>query len=133
MDYPFRKHTPGKLGKSKKMTEVEVRKSIIDFLKKLPDRCTFTVHTKPRGKFVSSSWPPVGWSDISGHWLRRAYTGPVSQDPHYAPVPLYIEVKTPDGVISIPQMKFIDARKKEGCIAFFADSVQAVRDNLGLI
>lgn len=115
------------------MTETDVRKEIIDFLKKLPDRCVFTVHVKPRGKFVSKSWPPTGWPDISGHWLRRAYTGPQSSTAHYTPVPLYIEVKTPDGVISLDQMRFIDARKKEGCVAFFADGVQAVRDNLRVL
>lgn len=113
------------------MTETEIRKDIADFLKKT-GRCTFTLHVKGKGVSVGK-WPPAGWPDISGHWLRQGYKGLESNTPYYVATPLYIEVKTPEGVISLDQMRFIDARKKEGCIAFFADSVQAVRDNLGVI
>lgn len=100
------------------VTEAEIRKEIAVFLADYPARCLFTLHVKPRGKFVSKHWPPPGWPDISGVWDGKG---------------LFIEVKKPDGrTISQDQIKFIDRARKMGHHAFFANCVQDVRKELGV-
>jgi hypothetical protein len=99
------------------VTEADIRRQIVEFLQRHSDRCLFTVNAKPRGKFVSKSWPPKGWSDLSGAWDGRA---------------LFIEVKTPDGKVYQEQIIFRDKARALGCIAFFASSVEDVKRELGI-
>lgn len=68
----------------------------------------------------------AGLPDLAG-WLpsRRDVLGLV----HRA-VPLYIEVKRPSGVRRPEQVCFIEEAKKDGCIAFFAESWDDVVSNL---
>lgn len=100
------------------VTEAEIRKDIAKYLSQYPERCLFTLHVKPRGKFVSKHWPPPGWSDISGVWDGRG---------------LFIEVKTPTGrTISQDQIKFIDRARAMGHFAFFANCIGDVQRELGL-
>lgn len=111
-------------------TEAEIRKEICDFLKTFPDDVIFTVMAKPRGKFVSSSWPPKGYSDIPG--AIRKTGGKDGATRFYYAVPFFLEVKTPTGKIYQEQVQFIDRAKAMGCIAGFVTSVQDVRGLLGL-
>lgn len=107
------------------MTETEVRAEIVALLKQHPDRCLFTVHAKPRGKFVSASWPPKGWPDISGAWLDPNWE-------YHEARALFIEVKTPTGKIYQEQVAFINKAKAMGAIAFFANCVDDVKKELGI-
>jgi hypothetical protein len=100
------------------VTEADIRRQIVEFLQRHSDRCLFTVNAKPRGKFVSKSWPPKGWSDLSGAWDGRA---------------LFIEVKNTRRQ-GVPGNKIIfrDKARALGCIAFFASSVEDVKRELGI-
>ena len=63
----------------------------------------------------------AGIPDLMG-WIPQTvevYTGSVYKK--WA-VPLFIEVKRPGGVRSPAQIRFIEDAKKDGCIAFFAES-----------
>lgn len=46
-------------------------------------------------------------------------------------IPLYIEAKRPGGVRRTAQIQFIDEAKQAGCAAFFAESWDDVRKELG--
>lgn len=98
------------------MTEADIRRDIAQYLLSVPG-CLFTLHVKARGKFVSKSWPPANWPDLSGSFLGRG---------------LFIEVKKPDGVATVGQIRFIDEARRQGNIAFFADSVEVVKKGMGL-
>lgn len=115
-------------------TENEIRKEICDFLSTFPDRCLFTVNAKARGKFVSKHWPPKGWPDISGMWAHAPEgLGAAEFDSRaVVAVPLFIEVKTPEGKVFQEQIEFRDKARKMGAIAFFATSVEDVRKELGV-
>jgi hypothetical protein len=96
------------------MNETEIRAEIIKYLKTVP-HCKFRVqqkHSKVRANHTEK-----GFSDIHGNLGPRAF---------------YIEVKKPGGSLTLEQHKFINDRKNEGCLAFFATSVQEVREEFEL-
>lgn len=94
------------------MTETEIRGKIVAYLNTLPD-CKVRVQQK-HSKYRKNQ-TERGWSDIHGNLGPKA---------------LYIEVKKPGGALTLEQHNFINDRKNEGCIAFFATSVDDVRQEL---
>jgi hypothetical protein len=48
-------------------------------------------------------------------------------------IPLYIEVKRPGGVRRIAQIQFIDEARAAGCVAFFAESWEQVREEMAIV
>lgn len=57
----------------------------------------------------------VGW--VKTQWN---FMGPSGERP--MTIPLYIEVKRPGGARRTAQTQFIEDAKKDGCVAFFAES-----------
>ena len=94
---------------NKKLTEKDITKAIRDLLKTLG-----IWHWK---QWQGSMSQPKGVSDILGCYQGRMVA---------------IEVKRPGGKPTEDQQKFIDRVKREGGIAFCADSVEAVMEGLKL-
>lgn len=93
------------------MTETEIRKDILDFLRALPD-CKVRAQQKhsKRGNQTEKGWP-----DLSGYYRDKG---------------LFIEVKKPGGTLTLEQVEFINKAKSLGHLAFFATSLSDVRKEL---
>lgn len=94
------------------MTETEIRAEILAYLNTLPN-CEVRAqqkHTKNRASLTKKGWP-----DLSGYYKTKG---------------LFIEVKKPGGALSLEQHTFITNAKSNGHIAFFAVSLEDVKQEL---
>ena len=102
------------------MTESELKNIIADWLES--QRISFTFHVRGKMKY-QSRYMRNGWPDICGYLPKGHRRG--------SGVALFIEVKIPGASISMPQAEMIQNAREAGAVAFFADSVEAVRKELG--
>lgn len=80
-----------------------------------------TVTTQDGRKF--STGVPKGYSDLSGYLRQEVSTTG-------APIPLYIEAKVGNNKPTEEQIRFIETKKKDGCIAGIVWSVNGAWDLL---
>lgn len=77
-------------------------------------------------KFFRGGASTAGIPDLIGHVPEDRRSGIL-----FSPARVvYIEVKRPGGKRRLMQELFIEEAKKDGCIAFFADSWEVVKENL---
>lgn len=100
-------------------TENEIKRAICNLLSCYPNRCIFTLTPNVQAsRVMRSKFMLRGLPDISGIWDKQ---------------PLYIEVKTPKGIVSKEQEWFLSkVTQLHGAIAFVARSPEDVIRKLNL-
>lgn len=93
--------------------ESRLKRAICDYLATMCQSCIFTLTPgiQASKKFGRSKYMVKGWPDLTGVYNGR---------------PLFIEIKTPTGVVSPEQDAMINKLKAMGAIAFVARSVDDV-------
>lgn len=108
------------------VTEQQIKLEICQLLERFPDRILFTV-TPPKRTKYSSKFMKVGWPDIYGMIVQSREYG-LSRPP----MPFFIEVKKPDGTLSLAQHQLLEQAKRMGAITCVATCVEDVRKVLGI-
>jgi len=93
------------------VNESEIKREICEFLDTFSDILIFTV-TQPKRTKYTSKFMRRGWPDIYGSLRGRGF---------------FIEIKTPEGTLSLEQHKLLETAKMQGNITCVATSIHDVK------